>query len=200
MSKILILGDTVCPYHPLDVMFPLSQALAEDDLVFTNDYGYFLRLAEFDLLILAIDAWSKEISSEQTAAFLAYLNQGGRVLSIHTGMSIQATPALASVHGAKFLGHPPYDKLLIEPKTGHPLTAGVDNFTINDEPYQFEVSDKLDIFAEYTFDGKTMPAAWQKPYGKGRLIYLMPGHDAGVLQNETYQRLIKNCVADLVGK
>jgi type 1 glutamine amidotransferase len=199
MSKILILGDTVCPYHPLDVMFPLSKALAEHDLVFTNDYGYFLRLGEFDLLILAIDAWSKELAGEQSAAFLDYLNGGGKILSIHTGMSIQATPALAPVHGAKFLGHPPYAGLVIEPKKGHPLTAGIEKFSVNDEPYQFEASEKLDIFAEYTHEGTTMPAAWQKTYGQGRLIYLMPGHDMRVLQNEMYQTLIINCVASLVG-
>jgi type 1 glutamine amidotransferase len=199
MSKILILGDTVCPYHPLDVMFPLSKVLAEDDLVFTNDYGYFLRLGEFDLTIPAVDAWFKELSGEQSAAFLAYLNNGGKILSIHTGMAIQATPALAPVHGAKFLGHPPYAGLLIETKKDHPLTEGVGDFVINDEPYQFEVSEELDIFAEYTHEGVTMPAAWQRACGQGRLIYLMPGHDVGVLLNEAYQRLIENCVRDLAG-
>jgi type 1 glutamine amidotransferase len=221
MSKILIIGDTVAPYHPLSCVFPLNKLLAEEKLTFTNDYDYFTKLSDFDLLICFIDAWfetadavskaasigalphyneawAKAINDRQAAALLDYLNNGGKLLSIHSGLSLFKTPALKSLHGVEYLDHPPYDRLRINLKKGHPLTEGVDDFYINDEPYHFNVVDEIEIFASYEFDGTTIPAAWKKEYGKGKFIYLMPGHDEAVFQVTEYQKLIKKCVEYLV--
>ncbi|MDR2546394.1 MAG: ThuA domain-containing protein [Lachnospiraceae bacterium] len=198
MKKILIIGDTVSPYHPLNCVFPLSKLLSESKLTFTNDYDFFTKLTDYDLLIGFVDAWFKELEADQANALLSYLDNGGKILSIHTGMSIQATEALAPVHGAKFIDHPPYCSLTINLKQGHPLTEGIGDFTINDEPYQFEVYDELDIFASYEYEGTVIPAAWRKNIGQGELVYLMPGHDEAVFENEEYLKLIKKCVEYLI--
>ncbi|MCL2254531.1 MAG: ThuA domain-containing protein [Lachnospiraceae bacterium] len=200
MSRIVIIGDTAAPpYHPLDVVFPLSKLLCDDDLIFTNDYDFFTKLNEFDLFVCAVDAWFKELSDAQAAALKDYLSNGGKMLSIHTGMSIQATKELDKVHGAKFLDHPPYERLLINVKKGHQLTEGVSDFYVDDEPYHFEIYEDFEIFASYEFNGKTIPAAWMKDYGKGKLIYLMPGHDQAAFGCDEYLKLIKNCVGYLTG-
>lgn len=138
------------------------------------------------------------MNHEQSAALNAYINNSGKILSIHTGISIQATNELTAVHGAKFLEHPPYGRLLINIKKEHPLTAGINDFYIDDEPYHFEVNEELDIFADYEYNGKTIPAAWIKEQGKGKLIYLMPGHDEAAFACEEYLKLIKNCVDYLI--
>ncbi|MCL2719636.1 MAG: ThuA domain-containing protein [Lachnospiraceae bacterium] len=205
MRKILVMGDTEARYHPLHCIFPIHNVLGKEKLTFTNDYDYFTKLNEFDLLICFVDAWivednkeNKLITKEQSAALLDYINNGGKILSIHTGMSIQATEGLENVHGAKFLDHPPYCEIVVNVAKGHRLTEGVNDFRINDEPYHFEVYEDFDIFANYEFDGKKVPAAWEKDHGKGKLIYLMPGHDEAVFACEDYLRLIKNCVEYLV--
>ena len=221
MKKILIIGDTVAPYHPLHCIFPIHKALGEEKLTFTNDYDYFTKLNEFDLLICFIDAWFttadevkkavsvgdlpcynealvKMVNNEQAKALVNYIENGGRVLSIHTGISLQKTPALETIHGAKFLDHPPYCEIVVNVVKGHRLTQGITDFTINDEPYHFEGYEGLDIFATYEYEGKTIPAGWEKECGKGRFIYLMPGHDEAVFENEEYLKLIKRCVEDMV--
>lgn len=197
MSKIIVIGDTVAPYHPLSTIFPIAKALSEESLTFTNDYGFFQKLGEYDLLICHVDAWFKQLAENEAGGLLDYLSNGGRMLSIHTGMSIQATPALASLHGAKFLDHPPYCELTINVKKEHHLADSVESFMISDEPYHFEVYEELDVFASYVYNDSAIPAAWEKAYGKGKLIYLMPGHDEMVFRNAEYLKLIKNCVGYL---
>ena len=205
IRKIVVIGDTVAQYHPLHCIFPIHKVFGGENLTFTNDYDYFTKLNEFDLLICFVDAWLeeqtkkplKELTMEQRNALLDYLNSGGKMLSVHTGISLQEISGLEAVHGAKFLDHPPYCEIKINVKKGHRLTEGVNDFTINDEPYHFEVYEDFDVFASYEFDGKTIPAAWEKAHGKGRLIYLMPGHDEAVFGCEDYLRLIRNCVEDL---
>jgi len=206
MKKILIIGDTIAHYHPLNCIFPIHKTLAEYNLTFTNDYNYFSKLNEFDLLICFIDSWPhweskvvlKTLDKAQTDALLTYLTNDGKILSIHTGMSLQTVPGLETIHGVKYLDHPPYCEIKINLAKGHCLTEGLNDFTINDEPYHFEGYEGLDIFASYEYDSKTIPAAWEKPMEKGRLIYLMPGHDEAVFKCEEYLKLIKRCVEDMV--
>ena len=37
-------------------------------------------------------------------------------------------------------------------------------------------------------------AAWLKPYGKGQVVYLMPGHAASDFENENYSQMILNAI------
>ena len=206
MRKILVIGDTIAHYHPISCIFPIHKALAEENLTFTNDYDYFTKLGKFDLLICFIDSWAhwktkeviKTLNKEQTDALITYLNNGGKVLSIHTGISLQTVPGLENIHGAKFTDHPPYCEIVVNVAKNHRLTEGINDFTIKDEPYHFEGFEGVDIFASYEYDGKTIPAGWEKMYDKGRFIYLMPGHDEAVFECEEYLKLIKRCVEDMV--
>jgi hypothetical protein len=81
----------------------------------------------------------------------------------------------------------------------HPLTEGVGDFLIDDEPYLLEPSDKINIFATYKHDGADIPAGWEYRHGAGVLVYLMFGHDEKSFQNKNYRRLIKNAVDYLFG-
>jgi len=199
-SNILIIGDTAAPYHPLPNIFPLSKMLCGFNLTFTNDYTYFLKLREFNLCICYADSWKKQLNSSHSASLKEYLFHGGRLLSIHNGISLQDTPELAALHGAKFTHHPPYGRLLIETVESHPAAEGIQGFYIDDEPYHFELYEDLNIFAYYGFEGESIPAAWEKIHGEGTLIYLMPGHDESAFQCCGYLKLIENCINYLLEK
>lgn len=197
-QKIIAIGDTDAPYHPLENIASLDVLLCDHQVIFTDDYAYFLKLSDFSLCICYVDAFANAgkppLSCQQAAALKEYLKQGGNMLSFHNGISLQDTPGLSDVMGARFTHHPPYDELQIRIKTGHPVTDGVQDFTISDEPYHFEVPGVLDLLASYEYHGRLLPAAWERKVGGGTLIYLMPGHDHTAFQCESYRRLIQNSV------
>lgn len=199
-KKIIVIGDTAAPYHPLDNVFAMEDLLCDYCLTFTDDHDYFLELREFCVCVCYIDSWKRPLSDSQAAALKEYLFNGGKLINMHNGMSLQDTPGFADVLGAKFTHHPPYGRLLIKTAAGHPATEGVQDFYIYDEPYHFEIYGELNIFASYDFNGAILPAAWESLYGKGTLIYLMPGHDKSAFQCESYRRLIKNSVSYLYAK
>jgi type 1 glutamine amidotransferase len=157
-------------------------------------------LDDYSLLICYLDAWERPLSNLQATALKAYLENGGKILSIHNGISIQDTPGLIELTGARFTHHPEYGKLLIKILDGHPITAGLSDFYIDDEPYHFEISGEINILATYDFEGTTLPAAWEYTCGKGTLIYLMPGHDRDVFLSNDYQKLIVNSIRYLENK
>jgi hypothetical protein len=198
MKKILVIGSPNPPYHSLSNLSAFIDILVGYELTFSENEDDLLNINNYDLLINYLDAWQRRLTDAQASALKSYLNNGGKILSIHNGISIQDTPLLADVTGARFTGHPAYCELTITPIANHPIMQGIQTFTINDEPYQFEPSDDIEILATYEHNGKTIPAAWVRDRGEGTFAYLMPGHDAGVFQCRQYIKLIQNSVKYLV--
>jgi type 1 glutamine amidotransferase len=76
----------------------------------------------------------------------------------------------------------------------HPITTGIEDFELMEEPYQFEFDhfSKNNIFLEYLYQGKLYPAGWAKTFGSGKLVYLTPGHTKDAFDQPMYQKLIVN--------
>ena len=200
MKNIIVIGSPEAQYHPLSNITELGSSLCGYTLLYTDNHDCLLSLDEYALLICYMDLWERPLSDAQAAALKEYLLNGGRVLSVHNGISIQDTPSLAELTGARFTDHPPMESLLIKPVSGHPVTDGLSEFTVFEEPYHFEDISNVEILAAYDFNGVSIPAAWERSYGKGILIYLMPGHDPDVFKSEQYRRLIQSCVVYLTSK
>ncbi len=117
------------------------------------------------------------------------------MLAIHNGISVQRSDVLAQLIGAKFTGHPPYQPLnYYGTAKDHPLLEGVEDFAVDEEPYMFEFDPfaNIRIFLEYEFEGKRIPAGWERAYGLGKVVYLQPGHHAPSFKPAAYRRLILN--------
>ena len=200
MENILIISSVDAPYHPPVNIASLREILNDYQLTFSEDNDAFLRTKEYSLVVCYADLWERPLTDVQAAAYKGYLESGGRILVIHNGISVQDTPMISEIPGARFTHHPPYGELLIEPIIGHPITEDLQNFTIMDEPYYFDVTGKIEVIAAYKHGGNTIPAAWEYGLGKGTAVYLMPGHDAAVFKCVEYQKMIRNSVKYLLDK
>lgn len=79
------------------------------------------------------------------------------------------------------------------------MTKDCAAFTMTEEPYQFELEDdRKEIFLTYAYHGKEYPAGWRKTFGKGKVVYLAPGHTADKFACEQYIRLIRSCMVWLL--
>ncbi|MGO4547218.1 ThuA domain-containing protein [Paenibacillus sp. 2TAB23] len=137
----------------------------------------------------------KPLPAEQVAALLSFVANGGGLLAIHNGISLQRNDELASMLGARFTGHPAFTSLSVQIRDySHPIMHGINPFTIEDEPYRFSFSPLLQttVLAEYEHEGKLWPAAWAHEFGRGRIVYLMPGHQLSSFKIEAYRKLILN--------
>jgi len=198
--RALLVGDyTNAPWHPLG---PAQEALerilgGEFEFTATEDYEQFAQLdrGNYSLCISYIDCWDRSLTPAQTAGLLQYVAGGGGLLVIHSGISLQQNYELLQMIGGKFASHPPFQTLhYYGLEGGHPLLEGVDNFTVDEEPYMFELDPYTprNVFLEYEFEGERYPAAWEHTYGLGKIVYLQPGHQASCFEPPAYQRLILN--------
>ena len=197
-KKGILIGDYIkAQYHPLtQVDKVISGIFADDmDITCTEDYDMLLaeNLVRFDLCILYVDRWGEEVQEKHVKSLLNFVENGGGLLVIHNGISFQSNGEFANLIGGKFTGHPAYTNLEIkinEPK--HVIMQDIDEFTIDDEPYRYDFNGfkEKEILFEYMHEGNIYPAAWTRVINKGRLVYLMPGHNVDSFRNKIYGKII----------
>lgn len=199
MKRILVLGMYEnAMYHPMTgVDEYLKKCLPQLEFVFTDDVWELCNVESYDGFISYWDDWNNRIPDAASEALHDYVQQGGKMLALHNGISLQLQEKLKVMMGGKFLTHPAQEEITFVLKEGE-LTEGCADFTLMEEPYQFElVEDDKDIFMTYRYRGEIYPAGWQKTFGKGEIIFLTPGHTPEKFADEAYTRLIQNCIRHL---
>jgi type 1 glutamine amidotransferase len=200
LLNAIVVGDYENPpYHPLNsaeesIKTVLSEKIA---LTFTEDKNAFLyeRISKFNLCIVYADSWKDRLSAKQIAGLLTYVSNGGGLLVIHSGICFQSSAEFAQLVGAKFIEHPPYQKICYKlSELKHPVLEGVENFDMDEELYTFEFDNfsNHEVLLYATNGDIIFPAAWVKNFGEGKVVYLAPGHDVKSFDNEVFRRLIKN--------
>lgn len=197
--RVLLLGNEEdAPHHPMGaVQERIKEILGTAYEVTTTTERRLLReehLQSYGICISYADSWKQAPEPAETAGLLRYVAGGGGLLVIHNGISLQASPELAQLIGARFTGHPPYTSLSMNiADAEHPLTHGLKGFTMDEEPYRFVVDPlaELYILLTYAHEGEDWPAAWTRTYGEGRVVYLMPGHHKASFEHEEYKEWIR---------
>ncbi|MDQ0061057.1 ThuA domain-containing protein [Paenibacillus harenae] len=200
LIRTLVFGDNErAPYHPLHAIEKELRAIIGEGfhMEMTDDYERLHKesIEQYDLCISYADCWEEKLTDAQVAGLLAFVAEGGGLLVIHNGISVQNRHELRQLIGAKFLGHPAYRRLTFQyADTRHVMVEGAEPFEMDEEPYRFEMDSFIDteLLMTYTIDGKSYPAAWAHKYGLGRVAYLMPGHHAPSFALPAYRSLIKS--------
>lgn len=200
MKKILLIGMYEnAMYHPLTgVDEALRNMFPEMKLVVTDQIMELCGAEQYDCIVSYWDDWEEPIPDQAAEALYRYVENGGSLLVLHNGISLQLQDSLEQMIGGRFLTHPEQESVTFWPKE-HELTKDCREFTLQEEPYQFELEeDQKEIFLTYTYRGAEYPAGWRKNFGLGKVVYLTPGHTAEKFACEEYIRLIKNCMGWLL--
>jgi type 1 glutamine amidotransferase len=160
------------------------------------------RMMTYPLVILtksnntsSIDPTGWMTDSAQ-AAFADYVCKGNGLLAIHSGTAeYDQKPVLRSLLAGVFTHHPEQCPVTIKPQAGHPLAAGADPFTLQDEHYFMALDDKqADVFVTTASLHGEQPGAWRRTDGQGRVAVLTPGHNLEVWLHPSFQALLINCL------
>jgi type 1 glutamine amidotransferase len=158
------------------------------------------RMANYPLVILTksnnVSAADQSgwVTEAVQAAFVAYVQQGNGLVAIHSGMAGWAEmPLLRGLLGGVFEQHPSQCAVTVEPRPGHPLTAGCEAFTLQDEHYHMALDDaRADVFLTTKSEHGTQPGGWRHSQGAGRVGVLTPGHNVEVWLHPSFQALLVN--------
>lgn len=82
----------------------------------------------------------------------------------------------------------------------HPITAGLEDFTLTTEQYWVLHDDLIDVLATTTHPAPawhpwhrpvTSPAVWTREWGAGRIVVTTAGHDVNVLEHPSVRTVIE---------
>ncbi len=164
-------------------------------------------LTVYDLIVMGWTSSSTHDSLTPLAERrLAEAIGGGTGLAGWHGMtaSFRSSLQYCLLTGGSFLSHPggeaehvPYSVDIVD--RDHPITEGVDSFTVASEQYYMHVDPAVHVLATTTFtgehfpwiDGVVMPAAYTHRWGRGRVFYFSPGHFLEDVETPHARRLIR---------
>lgn len=160
------------------------------------------RMVEYPLTVMVksnnVSAADRSpwVTDEVQSAFRSYVDGGHGLLVVHSGTAgYREMPVLRRLMGGVFVSHPRQCPVTVEPREGHPLTAGCVPFTLVDEHYQMEMVDPaVDVFLTTTSEHGTQPGGWTRGEGAGRVCVLTPGHNVEVWLHPSFQALLGNAL------
>ena len=111
---------------------------------------------------------------DRAAAGLArHLAEGGGLLGIRwSSTSLTGMRQWPEILGGRWIRgrsmHPPRDECVVSVTDAeHPITAGLDDFTIVDERYShLETQPDVTVLYEHRFEGRTHPLVWARTAGQ----------------------------------
>lgn len=149
-------------------------------------------------LDLIVPEWTMgTIKGEQLQPLLKAVREGGvGIAGIHGGMgdSFRNEVDFQLMVGGQWVAHPGgvIDYRVHIQDHVDPVTADLNHFNMHSEQYYMHVDPGVHVLATTTFEynGVTMPVAWKRRYGKGRVFYSSLGHVAKDLDGPEAYKII----------
>lgn len=173
-------------------------------------------LAEIDLIVQSNTM--STIEADEFAGLRAAVENGTGLAGWHGGIadSYRNTSDYLHLIGGQFASHPgkhpdertgdqsdnyvPHTIEMTAAAAGHPITAGITDFTLVTEQYWVLHDDYNDVLATTTQAARewdpwhrpvTSPAIWTRRWGAGRIFVSTPGHRVEVLEDPNVRTIIE---------
>ncbi|MDR1283681.1 MAG: ThuA domain-containing protein [Opitutaceae bacterium] len=125
-----------------------------------------------------------QLTKEQAGGLQAAVRAGIGLAGVHGGMgdAFRGNLDYEWMVGGLFVGHPHVGEYTVRVRDiASPITAGLPaSFRYRSEQYYMLVDPAVQVLADtdYVHDGRmcTMPVAWVKRWGRGRVFYCALGH------------------------
>ena len=158
---------------------------------------------------LIVPVWTMAaITAEQERGLLRAIRAGAGCAGWHGGMgdAFRSNVEYQFMVGGQFICHPGgIIDYRVHIASDDPIVAGLGDFDMRSEQYFMHVDPSNEVLATTTFSGEhggvdwvkgvTMPVAWKKRYGAGRVFYSALGHVAADFEvHEAREIMRRGCL------
>ncbi len=147
-------------------------------------------LMAFNALVLYFH--SEHISDSALNYFEQYISTGGGVLAIHSATaSFMGSSCYMDIIGGRFKDHGPISTFEVIPVPKSKIFTPIQPFLIKDELYIHDLKPGIRPHFIAMDEHEQVPLVWTRSYGRGRVCYASPGHQAETMRHPHYQRLLQ---------
>lgn len=166
-----------------------------------------LKREDYDVLLYYGGPKADEAADRAVEKFV---DAGGGVVALHHASAV-GSKSWSQLLGGRFAGHPAITELtVLIADNKHPITAGLKEFKITDEPYKHTLADvQRHVVARFKDrpgdkDPKAatanMDIVWTRDIGKGKVVYCALGHGKAAWENPSWQKLVVQSICWSSGK
>jgi type 1 glutamine amidotransferase len=198
--RALLVGRDEYDFHRLSEIGPLVEtvlrARAGIETHWTTELDALTAesIAAFDVVIDYTT--NGDLTDPQWVGLRDFVRDGGGFVGLHGACATEwdterPRPERATLVGGSFEGHDefgPLDVRIVD--HDHPITSGLDDFQVLDEPYRCRVTDDVRVLTRVDRPDGTIPAAWVHTFGAGNACYCAHGHDERAFAHPSVQRLL----------
>jgi type 1 glutamine amidotransferase len=208
MKKALIFQGGWEGHEPAEVAEVLAEILTEEefDVMITDTLTTLEEedLTQFDLIV---PNWTQgRITNEQLKPLIDAVAKGTGLAGLHGGLgdSFRMDTDYQFMVGGQWVAHPGNDGVTYQVHildSTHPVTEGMEDFTVTSEQYYMHVDPAVKVHATTKFpiaDGPyqtngdvDMPVVWTKTWGKGKVYYCSLGHVAEIVRMPEVMTLMR---------
>jgi type 1 glutamine amidotransferase len=166
-----------------------------------------IKRADYDVLVFYTTGY--KLDEVQERALEKFVEDGGGIVALHgASASFGNSQVWMRLVGGKFSGHLPgtYKLNVVLTDVKHPITAGVEPFTVVDEEYTHTLA-KVDrqVLARFKerpekSKGTNDDILWTRTIGKGRVVYNALGHGKEAWEHPAWQKLTVQSILWAAGK
>jgi uncharacterized protein len=202
MRKALIVRGGWDGHEPEKVSELFASLLVGNgfDVEISETLDAFLDAEKLSALDLIVPVWTMDkISEAQLKGVMAAVADGTGIAGCHGGMcdAFRESCDWQFMTGGQWVAHPGNDGVEYSVrivKGSSPIVAGLEDFTVKSEQYYLHVDPAVKVLATTDFPlvpgphspngAVSMPVAWTKRWGEGRVFYSSLGHHADVFDVE----------------
>jgi len=197
-TDVLLIGENEFDFHRFDekaTAFATVLERAGATATLTTGRDALAALGEYDVLV---DYLTNPPMDDRQTAVIDYVRDGGGYVGVHcasdVGSFVETQNAYAGLVGGRFVTHPEQSEFGVEiVDDDHPITEGLEAFTVYDEPYRLEVGDDVRVLARMDHpheDLAGMPVVWTRSEGDGPVAYCSLGHTDQAMAHGTVRELL----------
>jgi type 1 glutamine amidotransferase len=197
-KQVLMVGGCEADFHNMWEAVPTVALVADQlryDVTISRDRTRISASGLAGVDALLVYTTGGKLEQDQAAAFLDWVRAGGGVVGLHSAAdSFKENPEYIRTLGGAFITHPaPLDVTVQFVDKTHPVTAGLEDFTLREELYILDYEPaRVHVLAEtYSYEDKMQPIAWTREEGNGRIFYCSLGHHESSWVNENVRTLLR---------
>jgi uncharacterized protein len=159
---------------------------------------------DYDIMANGLDAYEGvlfytdvgDLTEAQESGLLDFINAGGGFFGLHTAAaSFRECKGYHGMLNAFFDGHSKYMDFTVNvTDSDDPITRGLADFVVTDELYYLKHDPSKSHHLMQAYDptkDETHVMAFRHTHGDGRVFYFALGHDMAVLENPSFQEIVR---------
>jgi len=169
------------------LLVDVMHASGDFEVTLSEDFNDFTaeRIKKYDLAMYT-GSGTNFTDAAQEKGLCDFVRSGGAYVGIHSATdAFKKSDVYWEMVGGRFAGHGGGKFKVTIHDRDHPVTAGLEDFEIQDETYSHHYHKNVCMRGN-----ERQSMGWVQDYGKGRMFYTSLGHGRAAWANPHFQRLV----------